>query len=369
MSNSFCIGKIKDIEIRIHYSWFLIFFLIVWSLAEFYFPSQHPGWARLVYWISSAIAAFYLFLSIIFHELCHALIAKGSKIIVKSITLFVFGGVAEMTTEPKKPFYELKMAVAGPIASSFLAGVFWLASKSPIGLTGAAIAHYLFIINGLLAIFNLMPAFPLDGGRILRSVLWAFYRNLGQATRQAVRISKFFILFLILLGIKMFLEKNFLGGIWVVFISLFLFQAAEGSLKSRMIEETLSKVKITKIMDAGFKSVSPGLTLDELADFFLSHKQGGFPVTENGKLVGMITLEDLRETPREKWAKIKVKEVMTGLDNLQVLQVTENAYDAFLKMTNYDIGRLPVVDDGKLVGLVTRNSIILVLALKCEKCF
>ncbi len=368
MENSFSIGKIKDIEIKIHYSWFLIFFLITWSLAEFYFPAQHPGWTKLIYWVSSGIAAFYLFLSILFHELCHSLVARGNKITVRSITLFVFGGVAEMVSEPKKPVSEFKMAVAGPLSSFLLAGVFLAVSKLPIGLTGSAVTYYLFIINGLLAFFNLMPAFPLDGGRILRSAFWSFYRDLGKATRQAVKISKFFVLLLIIFSVKMFIEKNFLGGLWLVFISLFLYQAAEGSLKGRLIEETLAKIKITKIMDKGFKNVDLEMTLDELANLFLDYKQGGFPVTKNEKLMGMVTLEDLREIPRAKWEKIKVKEIMTDLDNLQILKVTDNAYDAFLKMTNYDVGRIPVVDDGRLVGLVTRNSIILVLALRCEKC-
>lgn len=369
MIGSFSIGKIKDIEIKIHYSWFLILFLIIWSLAEFYFPSQYPGWTKWTYWISSSIAAFFLFFSVLFHEFSHSLVGKRSKIIVKSITLFVFGGVAEMVTEPQKPAHEFKMAAAGPISSFFLAGVFWIISELPIGLTGAAISHYLFLINGILATFNLVPAFPLDGGRIFRSVLWIKYRDLGRATRQAVKISKFFVLLLIFWGIKMFFENNFLSGIWMMFLGWFLYQATEGSLKGRLIEETLSKVKITEIMDAGFKSVDSKITLDKLADFFLQYKQGGFPVTQNGKIAGMVTLEDFREVPRKKWFETKVKEIMTGVENLQILRLTDNAYDAFLKMTSYDLGRLPVVDDGKIVGLVTRSSIIFVLAVKCEKCF
>jgi Zn-dependent protease/predicted transcriptional regulator len=368
MHNSFSIGKIKNIEIKIHYSWFLILVLIIWSLAEFYFPSQYPDWGQWTYWVSASIAAFLLFFSVLFHEFSHSLVGRRSKIIVKSITLFVFGGVAEMLTEPKKPGAEFKMAAAGPIASFFLAGVFWIISRMPIGLTGAAISYYLFLINGILATFNLVPAFPLDGGRIFRSILWVKYRDLGRATRQAVKVSKLFVLFLIFWGIEMFFENNFLSGIWMMFLGWFLYQAAEGSLRGRLIEETLSRVKITEIMDTGFKSVDSKITLDKLADFFLLYKQGGFPVTENGKIAGMVTLEDIREVPRKKWSETKVNEIMTKVENLQILRLADNAYDAFLKMTNYDLGRLPVVDDGKIVGLVTRNSIIFVLAVKCEKC-
>lgn len=367
MTGSFSIGKIKDIEIRVHYSWFLIFFLIVWSLAKFYFPAQYPGWTSVTYWISSIIAAFFLFLSVLFHELSHSLVGRNANVIVKSITLFVFGGVAEMTIEPQKPFHEFKMAVVGPISSFFLAGIFLLFSELPIGLTGVAIFRYLFLINGILAVFNLIPAFPLDGGRIFRSILWAKYNDVGKATRHAVKVSKFCVLLMVLWGIKMFFENNFVSGLWVILLSWFLFQAAEGSLKNKMIEEILSKVKISKIMDTNFKSVDPEMTLKKLADLFLKYKQGGFPVISNEKLVGMVTLEDLRRMPRKKWLITKVKEVMTS--DLQTLRPTDNGYDAFLKMTNYDVGRLPVVDNGKLVGLVTRNSIIFVLAVKCERCF
>jgi len=369
MNNSFSIGKIKEIEIKIHYSWFLIFFLVIWSLAEFYFPANYPGWTKWIYWISSSIASFFLFLSVLFHELSHSLVGKRSNILVKSITLFVFGGVAEMATEPKKPVEEFKMAVAGPVASLFLAGAFWVLSISPIGLTGSAIMHYLFLINGILAVFNLVPAFPLDGGRIFRSALWAKYKDLNRATSHAVVISKILAFLLAIWGIKMLLENNFIGGIWIILISWFLLQAASSGLKQRMIEDVLCHVKVSELMDAKFKSVPPNMLLEDLANVFLDHKQGGFPVEENDKLLGIVTLEDLRAVPRKKWAATKVEKVMTDADKLSTLRPADTAYDVLLKMTNSDVGRLPVVENGKVVGLVTRNSVIVLLAVKCDKCF
>jgi Zn-dependent protease/CBS domain-containing protein len=370
MQNSFSIGKVKDIEIKIHYSWFLIFFLVVWSLAEFYFPAQHPGWGpKWIYWVSSSIAAFFLFLSVLFHEMSHSLVGKSSNVVVKSITLFVFGGVAEMVTEPKKPLDEFKMAAAGPLASFVLSAFFWVfAELAPVGETGAAIFYYLFLMNGVLAIFNLAPAFPLDGGRILRSALWKKYSDLDRATRYAVSVSKACAFLFTLWGIKMLFEDNFVGGLWVILISWFLLQAAGSSLKQERIEHVLSRIKAADLMDKNFKSVPPQMFLRDLAQIFLEYKQGGFPVEKNEKILGIITLEDLRTVPRQKWASTRISDIMTEVDKLQTIKPTDTAYDAFLKMTSYDVGRLPVLENGKVVGLVTRNAIILLLAVKCEKC-
>lgn len=368
MHNSFSLGRIKNIEIKIHFSWFLILFLIVWSLAAFYFPANYPGWTQNTYWLSGGIAAFLLFVSVLLHELSHSLVGKRKNIIVKSITLFVFGGVAEMVSEPKKPADEFDMAIAGPVASIVLAGIFWGISSFEIGVAGVAIAHYLFLINGILAVFNLIPAFPLDGGRIFRSALWAKYKDIERATRRAVGASRFIAFLFTLWGIKLLLENNFLSGVWIILISWFLLQAAGSSLKQQKMEEVLSRFNIGRIMERDFKSVPPEMLLKDLAKAFLDYKQGGFPVEENDHLIGIVTIEDLRRTPRTKWPKIKVGEIMTGAEKLLTLRSSDTAYDAFLKMTNNEFGRLPVVENNKVIGLVTRNSIILLLAVKCDKC-
>ena len=368
MHNSFSLGKIKNIEIKIHYSWFLIFFLITWSLASFYFPSQYPGIGKFLYWLYSLIAAILLFASVLFHEMAHSLVGRKNHVMVKSITLFVFGGVAEMLTEPEKPDEEFKMAIAGPIASLVLAGAFWIISVSGVSLAISAIAHYLFLINAILVAFNLVPAFPLDGGRILRSILWVKYKDLNLATRYAVWVSRVCALILTLWGIKMFLTNDFIGGLWMILISWFLLQAAGASLKQCLMDQVLSPIKVEEIMEDNFRSISPKMPLSELSKAFLTYKQGGFPVIHDSKVFGIVTLEDLREIPHEKWEKVKVKKVMTGLEKLQTLKPKDSAYDAFLKLTNNDLGRLPVVDGGEVVGMVTRNSIILLLAVKCDKC-
>lgn len=367
MHNSFSLGKVKNIEIKIHYSWFLIFFLITWSLARFYFPAQYPGLGSFFYWFYSLIAAVLLFASVLFHEMAHSLVGRKNHVIVKSITLFVFGGVAEMLTEPERPDEEFKMAVAGPVASFVLAGAFFVISIAGAGLAISAIAHYLFLINSILVVFNLVPAFPLDGGRIFRSILWVKYKNLDRATRYAVWVSRICALILTLWGIKMLLENNFIGGLWMILISWFLLQAAGASLKQSLMEHVLSPIKVTEIMETNFRSISPKMPLHELAKAFLTYKQGGFPVVEDGRIFGIVTLEDLRTIPQDKWEKTIVKKVMTDAEKLHFLKPKDNAFDAFLKLTNNDLGRLPVVENGEVVGMVTRNSIILLLAVKCDK--
>ena len=368
MHNSFSLGKVSGIEIKIHYSWFLILFLIMWSLADFYFPANYPGWTGTAYWLAGGVAALLLFLSVLLHELSHSLVGRRRNIIVKSITLFVFGGVAEMVTEPKRPSDEFDMAIAGPVASLVLSGIFWIIAGFNIGLAGTAIAYYLFLINGILAIFNLAPAFPLDGGRVFRSALWAKYHDIDRATRQAVGVSRFIAFLFTLWGIKMLLDNNFLGGLWIILISWFLLQAAGSSLRQQRMEDVLSLIKISEVMEKDFKSVPTDMSLKDLSGAFLDYKQGGFPVEENNKLLGIVTIEDLRQVPRTKWAKTKVGEIMTGAEKLMTLRPADTAYDAFLKMANNEFGRLPVVSGGKVVGLVTRNSIILLLAIKCDKC-
>lgn len=368
MHNAFSLGKVEDIEVKIHYSWFLVFSLVVWSLAQFYFPANYPGWTSTVYWLSASVAAFFLFASVLFHEFSHSLVGRKHKIVVKSITLFVFGGVAEMVTEPQKPSDEFRMAIAGPLASFFLAGVFWVVASVNIGLTGMAIAHYLFLINLILGAFNLAPAFPLDGGRVFRSALWAASDNIEKATRQAVTASRIIAFILTLWGIKMLVDNNYVGGLWIIVISWFLLQAAGSSLKQQAMEAVLESYKIEKVMDREFKKIPPKMLLRDLAKAFLDYKQGGFPVEEGDRLVGLVTLHDIRNVPRTKWASTRVESIMTKADKLETLKLSDNAYDAFLKLTNNDFGRLPVVENNKVVGLVTRNSIILLLAVKCDKC-
>lgn len=367
MHNALSLGKVKEIEIKIHYSWFLIFFLVVWSLAQFYFPANYPGWTDTIYWLASSVAAFFLFVSVLIHELSHSLVGRRRDIVVKSITLFVFGGVAEMVTEPKKPSDEFQMAIAGPLASFFLAGFFWVLAGTNISLTGAAIAHYLFLINGILGIFNLTPAFPLDGGRVFRSALWAASKDIDKATKRAVVLSRVIAFVLMIWGIKMFMDSNYVGGIWMIVISWFLIQAAGSSLKQQLMETVLCHVAVKDLMDKEFKKIPPKMLLRDLARAFIDYKQGGFPVEEGDKLIGLVTLHDLRSVPRAKWNTTRVDAIMTPAKKLETLKLGDTAYDAFLKLTNNDFGRLPVVENDKVIGLVTRNAIILLLAVKCDK--
>lgn len=365
MNHAIRLGKIIGIEIRIHYTWFIVFFLVVWSLAGHYFPHQFPEWGWVTNWTLGIVATILLFASVLFHELSHSYIGRRNNVVIKRITLFVFGGVAEMASQPQKPSAEFKMAIAGPISSLFLAGIFWVVTQFPLGVYVGTVSYYLFFINGILALFNLLPAFPLDGGRILRSALWAKFHDIRKATMWAVRISKFLALLLIFWGLAGIFFGNLVGGLWIAFIGWFIIQAAEASYKQLVLKGVLSGVLISDIMDTEVSCASPGISIQKIADdFFLQYKQGGFPICDKETLLGMVTLEDVKKIPKEKWPRVKVKEIMTKAKDLQTVSPKENAFDALMKMTKRNVGRLPVIKDGKFLGLVTRNSIIFTISFK-----
>lgn len=365
MNGAIRIGKIIGIEIRIHYTWFIVFFLVVWSLAGYYFPHQFPEWGWVTNWTLGIIATILLFASVLFHELSHSYIGRRNNVVIKRITLFVFGGVAEMEEGPQKPSAEFKMAVAGPISSLFLAGIFWIITQFPLGVYVGTVSYYLFFINGILAIFNLLPAFPLDGGRILRSALWAKFHDIRKATMWAVSVSKFLALLLIFWGLAGIFFGNLIGGLWIAFIGWFIIQAAEASYKQLVLKGILSKVIVSDIMETEVPCVDPGISIQKIAnDFFLQYKQGGFPVCDKETLLGMVTLEDVKKIPKESWPRVKVKEIMTKAKDLETVSPQDNAFDALMKMTKRKVGRLPVIKDGKFLGLVTRNSIIFTISFK-----
>ena len=361
MNNSIYIGKILGIEIKIHYSWFIIFLLVVSTLSEFF--SQTQGWSISVSIIIGAISALLIFASILSHEIAHSFIGIRNKVPIKSISLFVFGGVAQIGKEPSSPFVEFKMAISGPLFSLALAAVFWFLTKLPLGAYLPPLFAYLAITNFILVLFNLIPAFPLDGGRVFRSILWSGFKDLKRATFWASKISSGFAFLIIILGFLEILSKNYIGGIWLIFIGWFLIQAAEMSFRQVLVKQSLSKIKISEIMNREFKTLSPNKRLQDAKRDFFNFQQGGFPVVEKDKLVGIITVEDIRKVLEENLAIKKVKDVMTPISKLVTISPAGTAFDAVDKMTKYNIGRLPVVADGKLLGLVTRASLLFVLSL------
>ena len=367
----FRLFRVLGIQISLNYTWFIVFGLIAWSLASSYFPSQYPGLSRSAHWTMGFLAAVFLFLSVLAHEITHSYIAKREGIEVKEIILFIFGGVSQLGKEPEDPQKEFKVAIGGPISSLILALIFWVLSKAtsqaPNLILFTGLLGYLAFINLSLAIFNLIPGFPLDGGRVLRAIYWSKTGSLRRATMIATDTGKWIGVGIILLGLFWVLTGNLLGGFWFVIIGIFLRSAAEGGYQQVVMKGALEGVKVKGLMSREVISVPPSLSIHRLVeDFFLTHKHVTYPVTENERIVGIITLKQVKEIPRDQWVEKMVKEVMVPIREEIMLDPEGEAVDALQKMIRTGEGRLPVVKDGKAVGMITRKDILNLLEIKTD---
>ncbi len=363
--------KILGIEIWVDYSWLVIFALVTWSLAAGFFPKEYPGLTTQAYWIMGAFAGVLLFICVLLHELSHSYVAQRSGIAVPRITLFIFGGVAQIAEEPKNPKIELNVAVAGPICSLILALAFWILSKSVIVSSNVqflAIFEYLAFINIALAIFNLVPGFPLDGGRILRAYLWDRWGDIRKATHTVSRIGSGFGIGLIILGLINFFWGNFIGGIWLVFIGMFLNQASKSGYRMTLAKEALTGVKVKDIMTSKVTSVPASISLNELVTKYFHHFIFVcFPVVdEKGELLGLVSLKQVKDVPKELWGEKTVNDIMMTESDFSILSPDDDALGAVNLIMRNDLGRAPVVERGKLVGIVTRRDIMTFLSIKYE---
>lgn len=370
LTNSFKIGTVFGIDIEINSTWFIVFFLVTFSLIS-YFPAAYPELSTWASVIDGLITSILFFLSVLFHELSHSIVAKRNQLDIKRITLFVFGGVAQMSDEPSSPRVEFKMAVAGPAASYFLAlffgGLFLASRATSLGLGITAPFQYLAFINLALGTFNLIPGFPLDGGRILRAGLWSYQGNLAKATQMAARGGQFFAFGLVFLGVLLFFRADFLGGIWLIFLGWFLNQAATSGYKQTFLRQALLGVKIEEIMSKNVLLAPANLTLSQLVDdYFLRYKVGRFPVIENGQLLGIVTLRNVKEIPREKWRTTLVRDALKPLNENDFISAEEDVMAAFKKLAQHELGQLLVFNQGKLVGIVTKSDILRLAKFKGE---
>jgi Zn-dependent protease len=369
MKGSVSLGKILGIPIQLHASWFLIAILITWTLAAGYFPQGYPGWSASTYWIVGAITAVFFFASVLIHELGHSVLALREKVPVKSITLFIFGGVAQIGREPPTAGAEFRIAIAGPLSSLGLAVLF--------GGSGAVLADnatlaaplaYLGRINLLLAVFNMIPGFPLDGGRVLRAALWAFGGSFRDATKWASRAGRVvaygFILFgagLILLG------GGFLNGLWIAFIGWFLNNAAESSYQQVLLRDMLSGVKARNVMTQECSTVPKGLAVDRLVeDHVLAGGQRCFFVADQGSMEGMITLHHLRDLPRDQRGGLTTDQIMTRFDEVLRVHPDDDVWSVLQKMDEEDINQVPVMDNGGFLGMITRERLLHDIRLRAE---
>jgi Zn-dependent protease/predicted transcriptional regulator len=360
--------QVAGITIGFDYSWFIIFGLVLLALSGGYFPQYYPGYHSQTYWIAGIFATMLFFGSLVIHELAHSLVAIRAGIDIKEITLFIFGGVSRITEEPKDPVTELKIAMVGPLASFALALVFWLimglfAKFQLILVTG--IFYYLAWINLALGIFNLIPGFPLDGGRLFRALFWWWTGSITRATRVAADMGKGFALALMILGGVQIFRGDLIGGVWFIFIGMFLRGMSQRGFEEVMIRKTLENIPVREIMTREVVTVAANLSLyDLIYHYFLQYPYRGFPVKDDGRILGMISLNQVKDIPSGEYPVLSVKDFVTRLSNDMVIS-PEGTLDAAMKqMTLNDLDRLLVMQQGELVGIVTRKSLMRFVEIK-----
>ena len=365
MQGAVTLWRIGGIPVRVHASWLLIFALIAWSLSVGYFPHTLPGLPLAAHWAQGLLAALLLFASVLLHELSHAMMAQHYGIPVSSITLHVFGGVSELRREPTGPRMEFAVAVVGPLTSFGIAGVLaaleWLLRPPP---AVAAVARYLALVNLALGLFNLVPGFPLDGGRLLRAALWKRKGDLARATEIASRAGGAFATVLMAIGVFRALSGEFLDGVWLILIGTFLRQAAEGSYQQLLVQRALAPLRVRDGMTGGTVWIPHGLSVAKaMEDFFWRHHVSSFPVLDDQRLVGIVAIDSLKRLPREQWATTPISDVMRPISEGLTAAPGDSLWAAFQKLSQNGLGRLAVVDDGRLVGYLSVKDVTHLLTL------
>jgi len=353
------IAQVRGIPIHLHVSWAIIFGLIVWSLATGYFPSQYPNLPPSSHWVKGLVASVFFFLSILLHELGHALVGLRYGLRTRSITLFIFGGVAQLENDPPDARVEVRMAAAGPAVSIGLSGLFYLvAMTSLFGPSVAAVARYLALINLVLALFNLVPAFPLDGGRLLRGLLWG---SLGKtrATQVAGTAGAAFALLLIFLGVWQLLRGDGITGVWYILIGWFLKDASTASYKTARLDEVFRGVLVQDGMIRDVVTVPADISVAEAArERFLGTGYSSYPVTRGDRVVGLLCLKDILALSPEARESTSVQGVMRPLSDGIVTEPRQPILNAMRKMGESGLGRLLVMDADRCVGLLTMGAVI-----------
>jgi len=363
------IFSLLGFEVRVDLSWIVLAVLVTWSLARGVFPDYFENLSERTYWFMGAAGALGLFLSIIFHELSHSLIARRFGIPMKGITLFIFGGVAEMTEEAPDAKAEFWMAIVGP-ASSILLGAMifaiWRYGESagwPVPAVG--VLFYLAWINVALAVFNLIPAFPLDGGRLLRAVLWGFRKNLQWATRITSRLGSGFGILLIALGLYSIIQGQFIGGIWWFLIGMFVRSAAQKSYQQLLTRKALEGEMVSRFMVTNPITVPPTTSLQQLVDHYIyRHHFKMYPIVEDGRLTGCVTLRQLKEVPHDQWNRVTVREVARPCSPAMNIPPDTDALQALSIMNRTGSSRLMVVVGDRLVGIIALKDLLQFLSLK-----
>jgi len=359
------IGKAFGIQLRLHYSWFFIFALVTWALAASYFPYTYPSWSLSARIAAGLITSVLFFGSVLVHELMHSIVSQRQGVPVQSITLFFLGGVSQITSEPKQPGDEFRMAIVGPLSSLVIGGILlgayyqWRSVDTFAVQFIMAIAYWLGFINVFLGVFNLIPGFPLDGGRVLRSLIWWRSRNLTSATRIASNVGRAVGFILIFIGIWFVFTGNWFNGIWLALIGWFLESAAVGSYQQLLMQEMLKGHVASEVMSTDCAVVPPDMTIDRLVNGnVLTSGRRCFPVGSGSEIMGLMTLHNVKEVPRDRWTTETVKEAMTPFDKLKWVRPDEELSSVLRILTEDNINQVPVVQDNKIIGMVSRENLL-----------
>lgn len=358
--NFISLGKIKGIPVGLDFSWFLIFVLITWALAFSYFPHQFKNWSLVEYWICAAITSIIFFFSVLLHEFGHSIVALKYNLKVRSISLFIFGGISNISQEPDKASHEFWIAIAGPLVSFALALLFYaIAIIFKTQQQVYAIFDYLALINLMLGLFNLIPGFPLDGGRVLRAIIWAVTKDFKKSTNIASSVGRFFGFLFILVGVFEVFQGGIFNGVWIAFIGWFLESAASSQVQSEKFHEILSNHKVSEAMSSDYGIVREGTTLQEVVDnHFLGIGRRSLIVKEGDKIIGLLTLHRIKEIPREKWNATDVTAAMISATELIKADSNDDLWTALRKMDKDGVNQLPVFEDGEFAGILSRDSLL-----------
>ncbi len=359
MNPSFRLGRIFGIPFGVNWSWLVVVALMVWSLGSGVFPAQNPGLSRSTYYGMAAAAAVAFFASLLLHELGHAVVAQREGMEIEGITLWLFGGVARFRGMFPSAGAEFRIAVAGPLVTLLIGGFFvGLAALADLPTEVDGVAAWLGYINLFLLVFNLLPALPLDGGRILRSILWRVKGDFSWATQVAGAAGRTFGFLLIGGGIVLLIFQGTFTGAWLAFIGWFLLQASASELRYLAVQDALGGLRVRNLMTREPVTVTPELTLGELMDEIASSRQHTtYPVVENGAPLGLLPFWAFAAVPRSEWDRVRVRDCMTGLDKVPTVTEDETALQALAKLQDGDLRRALVIEDGRLAGILSISDV------------
>jgi Zn-dependent protease/predicted transcriptional regulator len=361
MRSNVKLGRVFGIKIGLHFSWFLIALLIVFSLSS-QFHATNPEWGDGEILVLSIVTAILFFVSLLLHELAHSLVATSNGLPVREITLFALGGVSQIEKNPTSAKVEFWMAFVGPLTSAVIGGICLTAASivgGPMASPGGAMLFWLGYINLSLAIFNMVPGYPLDGGRVLRAIIWWKTGSVDRSTRIAARVGQVVGFAFIALGIVRYFGGEGIGGLWIAFIGWFLLQAARDSYVRVELEHALDGVLVADVMTRDCPAVDAWLNLQNFVDHeLLRTGRRCFVVVEKGEVVGLVTPHEVKQVERAKWPFTTLREVMRPLKDLRAVTPETPLASALESMGREDLNQLPVVSHGHLEGVLSRAQVL-----------